>query len=203
MTQTYTYTMPGLGVITVDRNGMNYLTIRIINQFAWWHGIFISGNITGNANAGFGLGVLSANTASTSAVRGDVEPQLKKTSHRKKPSAQMPTMIRNDSPLTVPVAPTPPIVPAYDFPPSRAEPPKTINQKKKSSSSKRSSSKKLGSHSRRSHPHPVLPSYFNAINSQTKSAFAPNQIAAEYLDAYFNYLKSYASNQKNTNEQRA
>lgn len=33
VTQTYTYTLPGLGVITVDRNGMNYPTICIIEQF--------------------------------------------------------------------------------------------------------------------------------------------------------------------------
>lgn len=142
-------------------------------------------------------------TASTSAVREDVERQQQKVSHRKKPNAQKHTSIRNGSPLAVPVAP---FDPAYYFPPSRAEPPKTINQKKKSSSKKRSSSRKRGSHSRgsnRSHPHTAPPSYFNSVNQQSKSVFAPNQFAAEYLDAYFNYLNAYASNQEMTNEQRA
>lgn len=149
---------------------------------------------------------MGANAASTAAVRGnDIEPQLQKVSHNKNPYAQTPMSIRNDSPLVVPVAPAPPIVPAYYFPPSRAEPPKTVNLKKKSSSTKRSSSKKPGGHSRRSdgsHLHMALPPFFNPVNQQSKSVFAPNQFAAEYLDAYFNFLNSYASNQEKTNEQR-
>lgn len=154
----------------------------------------LSGKIIGNANAALRVGGLGANTAPVvDSFRAGIEPQPQKVYPYTK------TAHRPASPLTLAVAPAVQIVPAYYFPTPGAESPKSTNQKKKSSSGKRGTSKKTGNHSNGSHPQTESPSYDDSVKPQSKSVLAPNQIASEYLDAYFNYLKAYTSNQEQEN----
>lgn len=129
---------------------------------------------------------MGANTASViDSVRADIEPQSQKAYVYTKPAHRQAVQI----------------VPAYYFPASRAEPPKTsaTNQRKKSSSSKRGTSKKPGNRSSGSQAQTESSSHDDSVKPQSKTVVTPNQIASEYLDAYFNYLKAYSSNQEKVN----
>lgn len=189
MTMSYTYTLPGLGTITVDRNG----------------------NITGIANAGFAFGALTASTNTESTVFDSVkEDELQsqvgivptsldespeKVQYIQIPADKLSNLLdANGAPVAI--SPALQIVPTYYYPTATGEQPPKRNKtsKKKNKGSQKKKSGNNGHASDRSYLQMVPPSYFNTRKQTTKSFFTP-QASPEYLDAYFKFLNSYASNQ--------
>lgn len=152
-----------------------------------------SGNFTGKADPGFGLGSLTPVTESASyyfdPVKEDEPPQQPQTLNQQ----------------AIPITPTIEFVPLY-YPPSNAEisvPAKKHKISRKKSASKRSSTRKSNRHShgsKRSHHKFISPSHYHAKHP-SKSHISPNQITAGYLNSYFDFLNSYGRGRNYQNQQ--